>query len=230
MTAAIGDFGRVDLLRRFKNEAGLADANELDDDDDIYPLLSDGQVETARELAMRAWEAFAQAPQAMTSTDGGKTWYFGASPIDATKKLVPLGKVQIARRLADFVGTGFAGWMEGIDYLPEGDHIRIPGNRSYSGTLYARFVPTPPPINATTDAILHPPEVNLLTVYKAVELWADQGNVNTALSDRMQQKWAKAFPSWCHTFKSAHRNGSGMVDPGRWYLYVNLGSGSGFTA
>lgn len=230
MTAAIGDFGRVDLLRRWKNEAGVADASELSDTDDIYPYLSDGQIETARYLAMRAWEAFAQAPQAMTSTDGGYTFYYGASPIDATKKLVPLGKVQIARSLSDFVGIGFAGWQEGIDYLPEGDRIRIPANRTYSGSLYARFVPTPPPITSAVDAILRPPEINLLTVYKAVELYADQGNTNPALADRMALKFAKAAPSWLHTLKSSHRNGSAMASPNRWYLYVNQGSGSGFSA
>ena len=49
--ASNGDFGHADLLRRFKNEAGLADASELDDTLDIYPLLSDGQLVTNRELA-----------------------------------------------------------------------------------------------------------------------------------------------------------------------------------
>lgn len=230
MTAAIGDFGRVDLLRRWKNEAGVADASELSDTDDIYPFLSDGQIETARYLSLRAWEAFAQAATAMTSTDGGLTFTYGASPIDATKKLVPLGKVQIARTLSAFTGASFAGLKENVDYLPEGDRIRMPGNRAYSGTLYARFVPTPPPINATTDAILRPPEINLLTVYKAVELYADQGNTNPALADRMALKFAKAAPSWVHTFKASHRNGSGMADPALWYRNVNLGSGSGFSA
>lgn len=227
---ANGDFGRVDLLRRFKDEAGLAEASELDATSDIYPLLSDGQLETTRELAARCYKSLYGAPSAMTSTDGGYTWYFGASPVDATKKLLPLGWVQISPRLSSFIGDGFNGWVEGVDYLGEGDRIRIPGNRTYSGTLYARFVPTPPPITASVDAILRPPEINILTVYKAVEQWAGQGNVRPELVKRMQDKWARAFPIWCHTLKKQYRGGGAMVDPNRWYLNINVGSGSGFSA
>lgn len=228
-----GDFGRADLLRRFKLEAGLADASDLDDDDDIYPMLSDGQLITTRRLAARAYKAFYQAPQAMTSTDGGSTFYFGASPVDATKKLLPLGWVQISPSLRAFSGDTFAGWVEGRDYLGEGDRIRIPGNRTYSGTLYARFVPTPPPITSAVDPILRPPEVNELTVIAAVEEFAGQGNVNPDLVDRMQRKWADKFPLWCHTFKAMHKSspGSGMIDPSRWYFYTSdLGGGNGFSA
>lgn len=230
MPAAIGDFGRVDLLRRFKDLAGLADASELDDDDDIYPMLSDGQLEVTRLLAAPCHKSMYQAPTAMTSTDGGYTFYFGASPVDATKKLLPMGWVQISPRLNDFIGDGFSGWQEGVDYLGEGDRIRIPGNRTYSGTLYARFVPTPPPITSAVDPILRPPEINELTVIKAVEQFAEDGNVNPDLAARMERKWAKKFPIWCHTLKKQFKGGGAMVDPSRWYLYVNLGSGSGFSA
>lgn len=227
-----GDFGRVDLLRRFKNEAGLADASEIDDTNDIYPLLSDGQLITNRELALRAAKAFYQAPVAMSSTDGGFTFYFGVSPVDATKKLLPLGWVQISPTLSSFTGDSFAGWQEGRDYVNEGVRIRIPGNRSYAGTLYARFVPTPPPITAAVDPILLPPEVNALTVYKAVELWAGQGDVKPSLVARMEAKWAKEWPSWCSTFKRMHPGNGSSYDPARWYLYTggDMGGKLGFGA
>lgn len=229
----IGDFSSADLLRRFKNEAGLADASELSDADDIYPLLSDGQLIVTRELAARAYKAFYQAPTAMTSTDGGYTWYYGTSPVDATKKLLPLGWVQISPRANAFVGDAFSGWVEGREYLGEGDHIRIAGARTYAGTLYARFVPTPPPITALVAPILRPPEVGELTVIKAVEEFAGQGNTRPDLVERTQAKWKAKFPLWCHTFKAMHRGGgSGMIDPARWYLYTgaDLGGGNGFTA
>lgn len=230
MPAAIGDYGRVDLLRRFKDLAGLADGSEIDDDDDIYPLLSDAQLIVTRELAARCCKSLYGAPSLMSTADSGATYTFGASPIDATKKLLPLGWVQISPRLNDFTGDYFTGWQEGVDYLGESDRIRIPANRRYAGTLYARFVPTPPPITAAVDPILRPPEIGELTVIKAVELFAEQGDVSPKLAERMERKWAKSFPIWCHTLKKQFRGGGAMVDPARWYLNVNLGSGSGFTA
>lgn len=229
---ANGDFGRADLLRRFKLEAGLADASELDDNNDLYPLLSDGQLQTTRELAARAPKPFYQAPVQMVTADGGFTFSFGASPVDPTKNVLPMGWVQISPRQNAFSGDSFVGWKEGREFINEGTKIRIAGNRSWSGVLWTRFVATPPPITAAVDPILHPPEVNELTVYRAVELWAGQGNVRPDLIERMQDKWARAFPVWCLTFKKMHPGNGYAYDPARWWLWAggDLGGKLGFGA
>lgn len=204
---------------RFMKEAGLQDANELDDEADICGALSRAQSTVFQLIAQRYPKALYQAAKAMIRAADGKTFKFGEDGNGNT--IVPLGYVQIATTLRAFTGErAFVGWVEDRDFLDEGDHIRIPGDRTWSGTLYARFVPTPPVISFTnaTEPILIPADARELIVIQAVMDWAGEGNQRPDLVDRMEKKWSNKFPSWMLTFKKRYRSGGALLDPARWYF------------
>lgn len=212
-------------------EAGLAAANELDDTTELYPMLADAQETVIRKIAAHGgYKALYNAPSAMSSADGGYTWTFGAHPTLASSFIMPLGWVQISPRSTAFVGDLFNGWVEGREYLGEGDRIRIAGARNWTGSLYARFVTTPPRLSATQEPILRMIEARELIPIQSVWDWALQGNVNPALASAMEKKWNAKFPIHMLSIKKAFRGGGGLLDPARWYLNSDLGRGSGFSA
>jgi hypothetical protein len=206
-------------VNRFKAEAGLQDANELDEEDDICPALSRGQSTVFQLIAQRYPKALYQAPKAMIPSADGTTFRYGDD--QNGNAIVAMGYVQIAPRLSAFSGDrAFVGWREDIDFLDEGDRIRIPSGRSYAGPLYARFVPTPPviSIDTQTDPILKPADARELIVIQAVKEWAGEGNQRPDLVQGMKTKWADKFPSWMLTFRTRFRNGGALYDPARWYF------------
>lgn len=227
-----GDYGSADLLRRFKADAGLADATELDDATDLYPLLADAQEETIRELAARGdvVKALYQAPAALTPAADRKTFTFGVDPNNGAENILPMGWVQISTRLSAFSGDSFVGWREGVDFISEGTRIRIPSDHAYSGTLYGRWVPTPPRITAAVASIIRPAQARELIVCKAIIAFGRQGAVAPALVAAAQANWAQKFPIWCLTYKKQFKGGGGLTDPALWYLNPDMGSSQGFTA
>lgn len=213
----MADFDSEDLLDRFKDEAGLPEASEYTDTQ-LYRRLSDGQRAVIREIAARYPKCLYQAPAALTPSGDRTTFTFGADPNDPTRDIMPIGTVQIASSLSAFSGDTFAGWVEGIDFLDEGTRIRIPAGRSWSGTLYGRWVPTPPSISDSVQPILLPAEARVLIVTKAVELFAGEGDQHAELAARMERRWAKDFPVWMLTFRKRFQGGGALVDPARWWL------------
>lgn len=204
---------------RFLREAGVQDANELDTETDICPALSRAQSTVFQLIAQRYPKALYGPPTALIRSSDGKTFSFGTD--QNGNPIVPLGYVQIAPTLRAFIGDRlFVGWQEDLDFLDEGDHIRIPGDRTYSGTLYSRFVPTPPAISVAnaTDPILNPADARELIVIQGVKDWAGEGNQRPDIADRMEKKWADKFPSYMLTYKKRYRNGGALYDPSRWYF------------
>jgi hypothetical protein len=220
-------FDSADLVVRFKNEAGLAAANELNDITDICARLSTAQKDVIDMIAQRHPNPLYQVPVQLTSSDGGYTYGFGT---DAQGNAVmPLGWVQIAPNKNGFSGKFFVGWVEGRDFLDEGTVIRMPSGRAYTGSVWARFVPTPPDIYvAGSDAagnvhtavqpILNPASARTLIVIRSVQDWAGEGNINPALANRMQQKWTDKFPALMLTYRTRYKGGGGLIDPSRWWL------------
>jgi hypothetical protein len=215
------------LVQRFKDEAGLQAASEYDDNADICPRLSRAQNKVMRLIASRYAKALYQAPITMTPSVDRKTFTFGN---DAQgNPIMPLGFVQIATTLTAFSGDMcFSGWQEDRDFLDEATQIRIPSNRSYGGTLYARFVPTAPDLVATgtpVAPILAPADARNLIVIQAVMDWAGEGNQRPDIKQVMKQSWSDEFPSWMLVYKRRYRNGGGVLNPGLWYLQSpDLGS------
>lgn len=217
----------VDLLRRFKREAGLSDASEEDDDLDLYPILASAECEVIREIAARYPDALrsTQGPMQLTPSSDRKTFTFGTD--GGGNPILPLGEVQISPRRTAFVGDQSYYWRSGLEFLDEGIQIRIPGNRTWTGELWGRWIPTPPGISASVQPVLQPAEARELIVIKAVESWAGEGNVRPDLVDRMQKKWGgphngyppAKFATWMLTYRRRFRGGGALLDPAQWYLW-----------
>lgn len=223
----MADWDSADLLRRFKDEAGLEDASEMSDDNTVYPLLSDAQEEVVREVAARYPAALYTEPVALVAIDATlKTFRW---PQVNGQDVLPMGAVQIAPRLSAFTSDrDFVGWDVDIEFLDEGTRIRIPGDRAFSGTLYARYVPRPPRMTALVGPSIRPIEASTLIVNRAVRKWAKQGNQRPDIKKEMDEEWAKDFPVWMLTWRRRHRGGARIMDPARWYLASpDLSGGAG---
>lgn len=210
-----------DCVAVFRNEAGIPDTGAEFTAANICDRLARAQEKVLAALASRYANAFYQAPTALTTADGGKTFTFGT---DAQgQPIVPMGWVQIAPNLSAFTDNlYFTGWVQGRDYLDEGKLIRIPSNRAYGGTLYARFVPYPPDINnASTpkvDPILNPPHARNLIVLRAVSEWAAEGGQKPTLAATAWGKYKNEFVEAMTMYKTRYQTGGGLLDPARWYF------------
>lgn len=138
----------------------------------------------------------------LTTTDN-QVFTFGTvgSPI------FPIGKVGIYPNLGAIPSHP---WIEGRDYLAEGNQIRIPDNRTYSGTLYWRGITPPPAITESVDPVLQPEDARELIVIDAVRQFATEHDRNEGLASAMTNEWNVAWPTWCLVFKTQFRSGGAL--------------------
>ena len=216
----MADWDSTDLALRFVQAAGLETANDLDATTELYPLLADAQEEVVRIIAGIAPDALMEGPVLMTAASVRKTFKYATVN---GNNVHAMGRVQISPRLTSFVSNrDFVGWDEDVHFINEGDRIRIPGDRTYSGDLYARYIPRPVRITSAVGPSLRPVESNVLTVNRAVKRWALQGNQAPKIAAAMDLEWLGAdrrglWPTWALTFKRTHRGGGGL-DPALWWL------------
>ena len=141
----------------------------------------------------------------MVTTDNN-VFTFGTS---GGSPMVPIGRVQIYRRLTDIPDRPLkAGW----DYLDEVSQIRLPRNRTLATTLYYRGVVFPDPITSGVGPSLLPGPANELTAIRAARNFAESGNIrNAALADRMRTRWVERFPVWCLALKQQFSSGGALI-------------------
>lgn len=212
------DWGSAFLLKDFKNKAGIQDASEYDDDDDLYPRLSTAQRKVISRIAAIFPNALYSAPTTMTRAVDGKTYTYGTD--GNGNALVPAGNVQIATTLSAFSGDYFVGWVEGRDFYDEGDRIRVVSNRSGPATLYWRGVPTAPDITTLVAPILNPALVRELISRQAVIDWGEEGGLLPAVVTAQENGWKRDFPIVMLTYRKRFKGGGGLIEPARWYLYA----------
>jgi hypothetical protein len=214
------DWDVDDLVLQFQNEAGIptVSGSEISPSTDIVPRLSRAQNAVIAMIGARFPEALYQAPIALTPSSDHKTFSYGTD--SAGNAVVPLGYVQVSPSLSSFSGERyFVGWVEGREFLDEGAQIRIPSNRSYTGTLYARFVPTAPAmVSGGQQPILNPAAARILIVRKAVKDYALEGAVNVPLGQLKDAQFKEDFRSWMTTYRTRFKGGGGLIDPARWWF------------
>lgn len=198
------------LLAMFNRRAGRA-ASDTITDDTKYLWLSEAQDEVVSEIATVS--PYALYPKVGTldlptlSTTDGNVWTFGTD--DNGYPIAPIGRTQIYPDVGSIPNNP---WRENVDYLAEGNQIRLPQNRAYGGPLYWRGVVMPPPITALVLPALIPEQANELTVIRAVRNFAESGNLrNAPLADRMNVRWGQRFPHWCLVWKTQFRSGGALV-------------------
>lgn len=121
--------------------------------------------------------------------------------------IFPIGKVGI---YTDLGSVPDYPWREGYDYLNEGNQIRIPNNRTYTGSLFWRGIVPPPDISATVQPVLQPLPARELIVLDAVRKFAMENDRNEGLAQAMANEWNVAWPKWCLVFKTQFRSGGAL--------------------
>jgi hypothetical protein len=147
------------ILNRPSTDAAIADA-------DWYAFMTDAQDRAFHDLAPRVPDAMYGAPVALGTSDSGATYTFAST-------VFPIGHVRIYPTRSAIPDSPL---VEGVDYLHEGDAIRIPNGRTRTfsdGGPWARWITPPGVIDGSTPATLIAPALRLV-VYGAVSLGAER--------------------------------------------------------
>ena len=195
-----------DLLALFNDYAGRPASGDAVSDANKYKRLARAQDVVIEDLAARvpnpqySHAAYGSTPT-MTAVTGNQVFTFGT---DANSDpSFPIGKVAIYDSLSAIPDAPL---VEGVDYLWEGNQIRIPNNGTYGGTLYWRGVAPAEALSSSVQPTLTPPPARILIVYEAVRAYAAEGNKNPELSAQMAQEYGAALARWCLTLKTANVN------------------------
>ena len=205
--AATWDSARC--LAKFNELSGRPTSSDAMTDAQKYLRLSDAQNEVVQDIAPRfaktlVSKAVAASTPTLTTSDN-KIFTFGTD-ISTTDAEFPIGRVRIFRALVDIPDNPM---VEGVDYLNEGTQIRIPNNRTYSGTLYWRGMAAVANITAAVAPSLQPPPSRVLICYRAVEILAREANRDEALAATMGDLYDKAFKRFCLVWKTQMSSGTG---------------------
>lgn len=199
------------LLDLFNRLTGRKSAEAAIPDTTKYTWLSEAQNEVVSEIATIApWVLYQKvgygAMPTLATTDN-QVFTFGLD--SDSNPIMPFGKTQIYRNLSDIPDMPM---IPDWDYLDEGTQIRLPRNRTYTGTLYWRGVVMPGVIDATHDPAFNPRPLNELVAIRAAKNFAESGNLrNAALADRMRLRWKERFPYWMLVLRKQFDRGGALT-------------------
>lgn len=197
------------LLTLFNRYAGRPASGDSVSDADKYDRLAKAQTDVIADIIVRYPQclyptaAYSAFPTATNS--GDQIFTFGTD--GQGYAVAPMGKTRIYASLAAFPNDPL---KPGEDYVIEGTQIRIPNNRTYSGTLYWYGIAVPTAIAAGVQSVLFPEPSRLLIVYKAVGEFASEANRNPALADRMDTLYGRDFARWMTIWKTQFRGGGAL--------------------
>lgn len=201
-------YDSVSLLSLFNEKAGRP-TTDLFTDAKKYRQLSVSQNRLIGKLSAIApaslYPKVSNDDLPTLETVDGQVFTFGEDENDYP--VFPMGKGGIYTSLANIPD---APWQPGVDYLDEGTQIRIPNNRTYSGTLYWYGIANPPDIDATHQPTLFPEAARELIVIDAVRQFATNYGRSPSISALMSAEWADAWPTWCLVFKTQFRSGGAL--------------------
>ena len=198
------------MLSRFNDLTGRPASGDSITDANKYVRLTDAQNAVIADAAARVPKAFyskaaSASTPTLTSSDGGHLFTFGTDL--NSDPLFPLGKVRIFPSLSAIPDSP---WVEGVDYLAEGNQIRIPNNATYGGTLYWRGIAPVLDITSTNQPTLIPPHFRILIVYEAVRRYALEGKRDLVLASIMEREYTKTFAQFCLVLKTQFSSGGAL--------------------
>lgn len=200
----MASYDSADLLNRFDELAARPATDEITDLSK-YARLAQAQMEVIGEIAGIYPDALYQAPTALTADADRKVFSFGT---DAQGHAVaPYGHVGVYSALTHIPDSPL---QEGVDYLNEGTQIRIPNDRTWGGTLYGRWIPTPADISSSQEPALRPAPARILIVLKAVENFANEGAQMPQLAQVMADRYAREFTKWMLILKTQFSRGGAV--------------------
>jgi hypothetical protein len=173
----VAEYDSVTLYERFKMYQRRPEQDEKLDSDGVYALLSDAQQQVVVEIANHVPHMLLGPPTQMVTADNGLTYTFGTD--GDGDNIFPIGSVEIAARNGRSTLYASAYADGSLDYVLEGDRIRMPRGRARTFTSgpYARFITPPPEITAVVQpmARIKPKSARMLIVYRALVNWANLG-------------------------------------------------------
>lgn len=196
------------LLQLFNRDAGRP-ATDTITDQSKYDRLTESQdalIEMVSAISPQSlYPKVAYGSMPTCSTTDNQVFTFG---LDTNgNAITPLGKAGIYPNLASIPDCA---WVEGRDYLDEGNQIRIPNNGMYAGTLYWRGITPPPPISASSQPVLLPVSDRKLIVLHAVRQFATEYDRNPGLAAAMGAEFDLRFPRWCLALKTQFKQGGAL--------------------
>ena len=147
--------------------------------------------------------AYASLPTLTTSDN--QIYTFGTDGEGYPK--FPMGHGGIYEALEDIPDSP---WIEGRDYMIEGNQIRIPNNQTGPATLYWYGISQPANITAAAEPALIPEAARELIVIDAVRAFSMEGLRNAALADEMNNEWERQWPKWALVYKTQFSNGGAL--------------------
>lgn len=197
------------LLTLFNTYAGRPESGDAISDATKYDYLSRGQDVVLADLAARIPQplyshvAYGSTPTLTALDSTNQVFYFSSSNVNADYEF-PIGKAAIYDSLSAIPDSPLT---EGLDYLWEGEYIRIPSNRSHTGTLYWRGVAAAAVLSSSGSTLtISPPPARILVVYEAVRQFATTEVRNPELAQGMAGEYGLSLQRWCLTLKSANQN------------------------
>jgi hypothetical protein len=191
----VAEWDLADVLARCKRLAFRPGVDPQMGDPDWYAFISEAQEYWVSMLASHVPESQYGPPELMATADGGFTYYFSAIP---PNNKYPLGHAELRFSKTGRLLRPGAEFDPACEYVPEGDHIRFPGQKSKSfpdGAPYARYVKIPAAIAGAGDAanlVLKPDPARMLIVFRAAIIWATRGGYrDPAPFEKLERKaWA----------------------------------------
>jgi len=171
----VATYDSADLAERVRKRLKRPADDELCTLDERYQLLSEAQEEWVYTFASIIPHALYGAPDKLETFDGGETYVFGSAADDDTRRVFPLGQVELkASRNGRILVPGQEG-DPSADFVVDGDRIRFPGGktRTFTDGPFARFITPPGVIDATHQPSLVPIEARKLLVERACQKWAE---------------------------------------------------------
>lgn len=204
----MASFDSVDLLLQFNQKAGRPTADSITDATK-YARLARAQNTVVALIASVApnslYPKVAAASIPTLSTSDNKIFTFGTDAQSYPK--FPMGHGGIYTSLNNIPDSP---WVEGRDYMLEGNQVRIPNNGTYSGTLYWYGISQPADITAAVEPAIIPQAARELIVIEAVRTFSQEWLRNAPLADEMANEWERKWPMWCLVYKTQFKNGGAL--------------------
>jgi hypothetical protein len=212
-------YDSADLLSRLKLVLNRPATDEALADADLYSFMGMAEEHVARYLASVCPEPMYGSLTALTTADSGATFTFGTDT--DTANIHAFGHYELYPSLTSFPDSPL---VEGVDFIWDGDKIRIPNARTID-TPYGRWVTPPHLLNGSSAPTLKPLYARPLIVYKAAE-WAAEQRLKQS-GDPYRQAYAEMLPGILLSLKtSAYGQGgraSNMIQRPWWRGNPDLG-------
>lgn len=199
----------ADCLARCKRFARRPATDESYLDTDWYAVLTEAQAEAVADIAARSPDALYGSPVLLTTADSGATYTFGTDA--AADNEFPLGHAEIYASLSAIPDEPLE---PGIDFIVEGQKIRIPNNKTktFSAGPYARFVLQPRTIDASNAPTIQPKSARMTIVYGAVGKWASRPG-SGADPSYWEKKRDEALGKWLLLLRTQYNMAASQARP-----------------